>query len=305
MKKQKVFTICLAVVITAGLVLSCNKDETASEQARYDVEQPVTVKELTELLKIYNSALYYDGVDTAQPMRTTRAGLTGKDKISIAIADVKGGIRGGLRGGIPGAVLGAAINSLVKFAWIYVKKEYLTNTSTHISAGPSPIAPRIFAAGSTPVFGDSVGYYHNMIEADMYAADKYSYQRSSEYLLGNANSILNRLSASYVATGGLTEPQIENIINDINAFREADTDDLSFDGYCELLKSLNPEDSDYIDFAAEYLYIAFYGNVDLEDYTEEVMFMISNSNVADGDADMLRRCIQVAYASVLFSNNAH
>lgn len=64
----------------------------------------------------------------------------------------------------------------------------------------------------------------------------------------------------------------------------------------------NPEDGDYIDFAAEYLFTVFYANVDVDEYTREVLFMINNANMDVSDTELLTSCIQVAHASTIFSN---
>ena len=303
MKRFRIVTMCFAAIFAAALVSSCSNDETAEQQNRQEAPRATTVKELTAQLRAYNAGIAGD-MTVVQPLKVRKPGLTLGDKISIAIADVKGGARGFTRGGVGGAVLGAAVSSFVKYMVIAAKKDLwpVKSLAPAIAAGPSPIAPKIFAAGSVPAFGDSVGYYHNMIEAEMYKTDPYAYQRPSSYLVGQAENILRKMSTGYKATGELTDDDFSAVVRDVDAFRNADTDELSFDGYCDLLKSLNPEDGDYIDFAAEYLYIVFYGNVNIDDYTEEVFYMINNSNAGVEDVALLNKCIQVAYASVLFSN---
>ena len=46
-----------------------------------------------------------------------------------------------------------------------------------------------------------------------------------------------------------------------------------------------------------------YANVDAEDYTREVLYMIKKSNVDLSDGEAAYRGIQVAYASILLSQS--
>lgn len=46
-----------------------------------------------------------------------------------------------------------------------------------------------------------------------------------------------------------------------------------------------------------------YANVDIDEYTDEVMFMINNANADVEDASLLFACMQVAYASTLVAND--
>lgn len=295
-------TMCLAATFVAAFVSSCSQDETIEQQEKAMAPRATTVKELTAQLRAYNASIAGD-MTVMQPLKVRKPGLTKGDAISVGIADAKGAIRGAIRGGVHGAIVGGAVSSLWKFTFILAKKYFFSSKTkaSVIAADPSSIAPKIFPTGITPTLNDSVGYYHNMIEAKMYRIDTCSYQRSSSYLVSMANVGMKLISTEYAATGGLSSQQKSAITSDVNTLRNADTEELSFDDYCNLLKSLNPEDSDYIDFAAEYLYIVTYGNVNIDDYTEEVMYLINNSNAGVDDITILNKSIQVAYASMIFS----
>ncbi len=288
----------LSLLVIAVIASSCTQEE------QYEVkENKTTVKELTAQLRAYNASISGD-MTVVQPLKVRKPGLTQNEKISIAIADARGAARGWKYGGTGGAIAGAAGCSLLKMAAIYLSKGTIKSPAAApaISSGKPTIVPKIFAAGSTSAFSDSVGYYHNMIENIMYKTYPNIQQLTTNNLVGTAETLLRYMSVGYSSTGRLATWQLSAIVNDVEAFRNADTNELSFDEYCDLLKSLNPADGDYIDFAAEYLYAVVYGNVDIDDYTEEVFYMIKNSNAGVGDVAMLNKCIQVAYASVLYSN---
>lgn len=293
MRKGTVFTGFLAAVLTAGLSASCTQDDEAAVQTeQQEKRQTTSVKELTEQLREYNSRVYGKtrGAEVAET--ETRRGLLDKG-IKVAIADANGAIRGYSRGGATGALIGGALFSLLKAAW----DNFFPSMSVAVAY------PKVIPTGNSFVFRDSVGYYHNMLETRLYNMDNNSQLRTSGELIGRAEGIMNGVSAGFVSAGGLTDLQRAAIAADADAFREIGQTDLPFDDYCALLKRQNPEDGDYIDFTAEYLYIVFYANVDVDEYTEEVLFMINNSNSDVEDAGKLNNCIQIAYASSVLSDN--
>lgn len=99
MKRFRIVTMCFAAIFAAALVSSCSNDETAEQQNRQEAPRATTVKELTAQLRAYNAGIAGD-MTVVQPLKVRKPGLTLGDKISIAIADVKGGARGFTRGGV-------------------------------------------------------------------------------------------------------------------------------------------------------------------------------------------------------------
>ena len=111
------------------------------------------------------------------------------------------------------------------------------------------------------------------------------------------------MSHGFNMEGGLSLSAQLALASDIDDIREAD-ESLSFKEYCKRLKQQHPEDSEYIDFCAEYIYTAVYANIsDLEEYTQGVMYQIMNSNVDVSDRKTLYKGVQIAYASILYSQN--
>ena len=218
------------------------------------------------------------------------------DIVKIAISDVKGGIRGS-GGGPGGAIVGAATSSLIKFSkitlkkllWGYIKENYLT--------------PHVYKSNGDGQYADSIGYYHNELEYAMYDYDRESAKRPSAELVSQANARLLSMSRGFNMEGGLSLSSQLALASDIDDIREAD-ENLSFKEYCKRLKLQHPEDSEYIDFCAEYIYTAVYANIsDLEEYTQGVMYRIMNSNVDVSDRKTLYNGVQIAYASILYSQN--
>lgn len=294
MKTKRNFVCGVALLLAAAMMTSCGQDvvEETGVAEQQEAQRVTTVAELTQQLRAYDAAL----------MGGTRAGESAwadpsvmavtNARMGIAMADAGGAIRGGLRGGVKGAILGAVTSSLSALL-----NRLFSNAVLH------SVTPTVFAINGTPTLSDSVGYYHNFVEAEMYNMDANSNKRTSNVLLGRADGIMKNVSTGYNAGVALTRQQQIELTEDLDAFRAADRTDLTFDGYCGLLKQLDTESSDYIDFAAEYLFTVYYGNVDIDDYTEEVLFMISNSNADVEDVGVLNRCIQVAHASTIFSSN--
>lgn len=294
MKRNFPCGVGMALLLAAAMMTSCGQDvvEETGVAEQQEAQRVTTVAELTQQLRAYDAAL----------MGGTRAGESAwadpsvmavtNARMGIAIADASGAIRGCIRGGVKGAIIGAVTRSLSALLDRIFSASVLQS-----------VTPTVFTVNGTPTLSDSVGYYHNVVEAAMYNMDVNSNKQSSNLLLGRADGIMKSISTGYNAGGEFTNQQKIDIAADLDAFRAADRTDLTFDGYCSLLKQVDTESSDYIDFAAEYLFTVYYGNVDIDDYTEEVLFMISNSNADIEAIDVLNRCIQVAHASTIFSSN--
>lgn len=295
MRTRKMLLGLVAFITASGVVSSCSQDDVMEQsvETSNEKERTVTVKELTEQLRAYNAKIY--GVTRAS-QEPWMADLTEATNIrmKVAAADIKGAIRGGKRGGWGGALLGGAACSLFKLAWDhFFPSNYITEVHY----------PAVIPAGDCMSVGDSVGYYHNMLEYTMYNENPESHLVPSLELMKDASGIMMKMSSGFAAYNGLDGLKMASIAADIDNVRTIDTSDMTFDEYCDKLIEQNPEDKDYIDFAAEYLYIVNYANVDIENYTTEVMFMINNSNVGIEDVTVLGSCIQVAYASSVFAGS--
>lgn len=296
MKKKTLFLT--GAVLLSMTLASCSQDTDATmEQERSEVLSSQSVSDLTLQLKEYDSRFIYDNTDNLQPQtRLPKITYSKGDIVKIAISDVKGGLRG-VGGGAGGVIVGAATSSLVKFAkitlqklvWGYIRDNYLR--------------PKVYHSNSSCQYADSVGYYHNELEYAMYDADRASADKPSMQLVSDANARLLAMSAGFNLAGGLTAAQMLSISSELDGIRNVD-ESLSFTEYCDRLKALTPEDGEYIDYCAEYIYTAVYANLsNLGEYTDNVVFQIQNSNVGVSDKQRLYEGIQIAYASILYSQN--
>lgn len=290
--------ILVGALVAACSLTSCSNDEdtepTGQRAAIVLESRTTTVGELTERLRSYNRNLgckYTDAPFKSLPKPT----FTTKDKIKIAIADVKGGLRGA-GGGVPGVIVGAAVQSLIKAGEIYAWKNLKAWFSDKMFNG-------LIHSNGDFEFADSVGYYHNLAEAGMYNINNSSHLMTSYALVESADSMMRRVSSGYVEAGGLDSNELAMVAAHTDNVRNITDNDLSFDAYLKQLKAQNPEDADYLDFAAEYLYTVFYANVDIDEYTDEVMIIVRDSNADIEDSSLLYNCIQIAYASVIYARN--
>ena len=288
------------VGILAFLTLSsCSQEvEESQEQQRKELRSSSSIKELTEQLKAYNSQFSASTIVEQQEAvsRIPKITYSKGDMVKIAISDVKGGLRG-VGGGAAGVIVGAATSSLIKFGkitvkkliWGYIKDNYLK--------------PYIHNSNSTCQYADSIGYYHNELEYAIYSSDRSSYSRPSLELVSDANARMLTMSSGFNRDGGLTAAQMLSISNELDVIRNTD-ESLSFKEYCSKLKEQNPEDAEYIDYCAEYIYTAVYANLsNLDEYTDNVMYQIQHSNIDITDKQTLYSGVQIAYASILYSQN--
>lgn len=200
-------------LFAAGLMSSCSQEESPETLNRQEVQRKTTVKELTEQLKAYNAGFATRGGEVSGP-----AEMVSNKLISIAIADVKGAIRGGRYGGVKGAIVGAAVYSLLKAIEKFIFKPMVVVT---------PVEPTIFAASGNAVFSDSVGYYHNALEATLYNRNNASHLLTSAQLVSNANTLMQRRSTGYAMDGGLSNIGKTTLVTDLNKFRKLKADSLS------------------------------------------------------------------------------
>ena len=279
--QKKIFLFASILGILA--LSSCSQEsEDSQEQQRKELRSSSSIKELTEQLKAYNSQ--FSASTIVEPQETVsripKITYSKGDMVKIAISDVKGGLRG-VGGGAAGIIVGAATSSLIKFGkitvkkliWGYIKDNYLK--------------PYIHNSNSTCQYADSIGYYHNELEYAMYCSDRSSYSRPSLELVSDANARMLTMSSGFNRDGGLTAAQMLSISNELDVIRNTD-ETLSFKGYCSKLKEQNPEDAEYIDYCAEYIYTAVYANLsNLDEYTDNVMYQIQHSNIDITDKQTL------------------
>ena len=295
--QKKIFLFASILGILA--LSSCSQEsEESQEQHRKELRSSSSIKELTEQLKAYNSQFSASTIVEPQEAvsRIPKITYSKGDMVKIAISDVKGGLRG-VGGGAAGIIVGAATSSLIKFGkitvkkliWGYIKDNYLK--------------PYIHNSNSTCQYADSIGYYHNELEYAMYCSDRSSYSRPSLELVSDANARMLTMSSGFNRDGGLTAAQMLSISNELDVIRNTD-ETLSFAEYCSKLKEQNPEDAEYIDYCAEYIYTAVYANLsNLDEYTDNVMYQIQHSNIDITDKQTLYSGVQIAYASILYSQN--
>lgn len=294
-KKNFLFASILGILALS----SCSQEvEESQEQQRQELRSSSNIKELAEQLKAYNSQFSASTIVEQQETvsRIPKITYSKGDMVKIAISDVKGGLRG-VGGGAAGVIVGAATSSLIKFGkitvkkliWGYIKDNYLK--------------PYIHNSNSTCQYADSIGYYHNELEYAMYSSDRSSYSRPSLELVSDANARMLTMSSGFNRDGGLTAAQMLSISNELDVIRNTD-ETLSFAEYCSKLKEQNPEDAEYIDYCAEYIYTAVYANLsNLDEYTDNVMYQIQHSNIDITDKQTLYSGVQIAYASILYSQN--
>ena len=294
---SKILFVSSSMLLALTLV-SCSQDtEVMVEPERSEIRSLQGVRNLTRQLKEYDSQFTYDNAENLQPVtRLPKITYSKGDIVKIAISDVKGGLRG-VGGGAGGIIVGAATSSLIKFGtitvkkllWGYIKDNYLK--------------PKVYRSNSLCQYADSIGYYHNDLEYAMYDADRSSSDKPSIQLVADANARLLTMSTGFNKDSGLTAAEQLSIASDIDAIRNTD-ETLSFTEYCNKLKEQNPEDSEYIDYCAEYIYTAVYANLsNLAEYTDNVIYQIQHSNVDVQDKRTLYSGIQIAYASILYSQN--
>ena len=293
---DKKFLFASAIAMCMAFASCSDSSDVVQEKEQNTVQQYESVDELTRQLKEYNSRFMIKNGGENDMSRGVKVTYSKGDIVKIAISDVKGGIRGS-GGGPGGAIVGAATSSLIKFSkitvkkllWGYIKENYLT--------------PHVYKSNGDGQYADSIGYYHNELEYAMYDYDRESAKRPSAELVSQANARLLSMSRGFNMKGGLSLSAQLALASDIDDIREAD-ESLSFKEYCKRLKQQHPEDAEYIDFCAEYIYTAVYANIsDLEEYTQGVMYRIMNSNVDVSDRKTLYNGVQIAYASILYSQN--
>lgn len=292
-------TFAIVCMVLLFILSSCSQDSDGIQESNNkNVSTAETVADLTHCLKEYDARFTINdkGNSTVEPTRLPQITYSKRDMVKIALADVKGGLRG-IGGGAAGVIVGAATSSLIKFGKMTVSKLLWASIKENV------LSPHVYHSNSECIYADSIGFYHNELEYSMYSTDRESYKKSSAELVAEANARMTLMSDGYTGDGGLSLSLQLSLASDIDKVKDVD-DNLSYPEYCKRLKELNPEDSEYLDFCAEYIYTAVYANLsDIDSYTDEVIYQIQHSNVDVQDRLTLYNGIQVAYASILYSKN--
>lgn len=290
MKKRFIFA---ALVLGMATLNSCTQEDTTEVPVESRMKPASNMRELTEQLKAYDARFVRN---EEMPLRLPGGVKFNKlDYAKIAISDVCGGIRGSV-GGVVGAIGGAVSSSLIKackiYAFKYVKIKLFNKPKK------SPIA----TFDGNINFPDSIGFFHNTIEYALYEENNNSHQLPVSNLIKSTNDRMLAMSPNYRNTGGLTNSQISYLATDLERMKNVDIS-LSYKDYFGKLKEIYPENADIIDFCAEYVYTMLYANVDADDYTKEVLYMLKKSNVDISSRDIAYRGIQIAFASIQYSES--
>lgn len=290
MKKRFIFA---ALVLGMATLNSCTQEDTTEVPVESRMKPASNMRELTEQLKAYDARFVRN---EEMPLRLPGGVKFNKlDYAKIAISDVCGGIRGSV-GGVVGAIGGAVSSSLIKackiYAFKYVKIKLFNKPKK------SPIA----TFDGNINFPDSIGFFHNTIEYALYEENNNSHLLPVSNLIKSSNDRMLAMSPNYRNTGGLTNSQISYLATDLERMKNVDIS-LSYKDYFGKLKEIYPENADIIDFCAEYVYTMLYANVDADDYTKEVLYMLKKSNVDVSSTDLAYRGIQIAFASILYSES--
>ena len=290
MKKRFIFA---ALALGMATLNSCTQEDTTEVPVESRMKPASNMRELTEQLKAYDARFVRN---EEMPLRLPGGVKFNKlDYAKIAISDVCGGIRGSV-GGVVGAIGGAVSSSLIKackiYAFKYVKIKLFNKPKK------SPIA----TFDGNINFPDSIGFFHNTIEYALYEENNNSHQLPVSNLIKSTNDRMLAMSPNYRNTGGLTNSQISYLATDLERMKNVDIS-LSYKDYFGKLKEIYPENADIIDFCADYVYTMLYANVDADDYTKEVLYMLKKSNVDISSSDKAYRGIQIAFASILYSES--
>ena len=290
MKKRFIFA---ALALGVATLNSCTQEDTTEVPVESRMKPASNMRELTEQLKAYDARFVRN---EEMPVRLPGGVKFNKlDYAKIAISDVCGGIRGSV-GGVVGAIGGAVSSSLIKackiYAFKYVKIKLFNKPKK------SPIA----TFDGNINFSDSIGFFHNTIEYALYEENNNSHQLPVSNLIKSSNDRMLAMSPNYRKTGGLTNSQISYLATDLERMKNVDIS-LSYKDYFGKLKEIYPENADIIDFCAEYVYTMLYANVDADDYTKEVLYMLKKSNVDISSRDITYRGIQIAFASIQYSES--
>ena len=295
-KKTFLFASALAMSLTLA---SCSQEtDVIQEKERKTVQQYESVDELTKRLKEYDSKFALRKTPLLSS-KDKKGRLTWVQWLKVGIADVKGGLSGtSTIGGCVGAIVGAAIASIEKYV------EILDSNRKEKDKKELVISTTILSNSSVHTFNDSIGYYHNMSEEFLYDVYKNNLKDvKPDRLIFMADRYMCHNSAGYKEQVNATAQQKEELSNklyNLNAVKISDAED--FFAYLNKVKLLDKSDSEYLDFASEYLYTCVCSNVgDVRDYTLDVLQQIDGSNASDNDKDKLSQCIIIAYSSLVYS----
>lgn len=277
-----------------AMLLSCT-DAVQENDVKVENQQKLISPQLQNTLSKMQSA--HSGVsfrkDIFGPRRVPD--LAKQDAAKIGAADGIGALQG-IPGGLPLILGRAASSSLVKaakiYAWKYIKG-YLTDHGYL----------RIPSICNGSSMEDSIGYYHNKVVHELYQMNPGIYELPTRTVFNKVDSVIRRMDSEYAQTT-YTVSVYNDIIKDLNTLRNIDTDEsMSFVEYIDALEAAFPNDADFIEVIAQYIFDVNYANADIDNYTNEVLWIIGASELSDQDAIRLRRAILVSYSSILYNTS--
>ena len=295
---DKKFLFASAIAMCMAFASCSDSSDVVQEKEQKMVQQYESVDELTKRLKEYDSKFALRKTPLLSS-KDKKSRLTWVQWLKVGIADVKGGLSGTATiGGCVGAIVGAAIASIEKYV------EILDANRKEKEKKELVIGTTVLSNSSVHTFNDSIGYYHNVSEEFLYDSYKNNLKNvKPDRLVYLVDRHMHRNSAGYREQVNATAQQKEELSNklyDLNAVKISDAED--FFAYLNKVKLLDQADSEYLDFASEYLYTCVCSNVgDVRDYTLDVLQQIDGSNASDNDKDKLSQCIIIAYSSLVYS----
>ena len=287
----------LLTCMTFTAICLCSCTSTENENDAVSSSEPSTSRvELltTRMLAMNGGKSYRDAVEDGT--RLPSPNFTRKDGMKIAIADAKGAIKGAMTGGAWGAVGNGVVSSVIKATKIY---------ATRLVTGyfVDQMHMRIPSNSNGGEIEDSVGYYHNLVEYDMYQQQPDLYTMTTMNVYTMADNILRQKSPLY-ARQMLSLSYMLATISDVNTLRSIDEDEsMTFVEYVDALMEAYPNEEEYIDMIAQYIYDIYYANGDMDDYTNEILWIIETSDLTDIEVSILKSAVLVAYSSTLYNTN--
>lgn len=288
---KKFLFLCMACAVLC--LQSCNNEYDTTAKNVQDEINITNVKMLTEHMRSLHNGTSYREINSSV-RRLPNPNFTKNDKMKIALADGKGALKGAITGGVWGALGNAAVSSVLKATKIYACKSITGYFENHF---PS----RIPSSANGSSIEDSIGYYHNIVEYTMYQiqADLYTLPTTALYM--QADSIMRHINQEYANTT-LSQNVINAIISDVNSLRAIDTNEnMSFIQYVDALIDAYPDEADYIDMLAQYIYDVNYANENLDDYTNDILWYIGTSDLTDEEIQVLKYAVLVTYSSILYN----
>lgn len=286
--------VLILLCVSFGLCSCTSIYEDASNEYFEPVQTSNVKTIVSQMRSMHDNRTFRDLTTT--PRRLPGPNITKQDAMKIAMADAKGAIKGGLTGGVWGAVGNAVISSTIKATKIYAWRTISGYFEDHV-----PL--RIPSMANSSSAEDSVGYYHNLIEYTMYQQQHDLYTMPTLALYMKADSIMREISQEY-AYSRHPLSLVVTTVSDVNSLRIIDDDEsMTYLEYVDALIEAYPDEADYIEMIAQYIYDVNYANESLDDYTNEILWLIGTSDITEQEALVLKNAVLVAYSSILYNDN--